>query len=195
MAAGGPPVSHVGRLVAAPQPSSRRCLNYYALDFEFIVPVFPSPFPWNVRSYAPFDFPSTSSMVVSSIAIVTDLAQWSSSGPSGDPPPLTTRYDPSPGCATQWVHNPVNTTNIRSGDNSLVWLSTNGNPGGRTGIASLLSANYWKSCRPFLQPIDQPYYSPGICTRQQTIAGIEEQRFGSSRRWRGWCCDRLFAHG
>jgi hypothetical protein len=131
-------------------------------------------------------------MVVSDIIIATDLSRWNNLGPSGDPPLLTTRFDPSPACATQWMQNPVNTTNIRSGDYNFFWQSTNGNTGGRTGVQTLLSSNYYELCRPFTQPLDQSFYT-GICTKSQTIVGIQEQRFGSSRRWKGWCCDRLFA--
>jgi hypothetical protein len=114
--------------------------------------------------------------------------EWNSWNPTGLAP-LTTRFEPPPACSTQWIQNPYNATNIRSGDGSFASWPADGGPAIRYDYSDYFASNYYARCRPYNQPQTQAY-SPGICTKGQTVAAIRELLYDSTRRWIGWCCGR-----
>lgn len=125
----------------------------------------------------------TASMVVITTYTASSATDWSTLSPTGFPA-LTTIFVPPAGCSSQWIQNPFISNEVNSGFGFFRFESANYQ------YDDYLPTDYYGRCLPYGQLSEQAY-SPGICTRSQTVAAIIEYQFGASRVWRADCCDRL----
>lgn len=106
-------------------------------------------------------------------------------------PPLTTLFEPPTGCSTEWIQNPLATSEIRSGAHDFhVPGSSAASDSSILYDETFLPTDYFSRCRPSKHPMTLGY-SPGICTSGQTMAAVVERRYSGSTYWMGTCCDRF----